>query len=99
MRSVLVLAGVVCLIANATAKPQDVTHYENNENSGASNWQNGHHGSELDKFFISYPLKANWFHAFQTCRFKKSFLVSVESSSKRELVAKYIESLKLNNGK
>lgn len=96
MRSVLLLAGVVCLVVIATAQPQDITLY--GENSESSNWHKGSHGSEFDKFFISYPLKANWFHAFQTCRLKKSFLISFDSTSKRELVGKYIESLKLNDG-
>lgn len=116
---------LVCLVAIATAKPQDVTHYENSEsneqnhegnnnngpshwnngnhgNHGGGNWENehhGHHGNEFDKFFISFPLKANWFHAFQTCRLKKSYLLSVDSSTKRELITKYIDSLNLNDGK
>lgn len=113
MRSLVLFASVVSLVVIATAKPQDLTSRGNSDNNngqnhGGNNYNgqhhggyinNGnHHGNEFDKFYSSYPLKANWFHAFQFCRFKKSFLISIDASSKLELVNKYIESQKLNNG-
>lgn len=95
MRTLLLLVGTVSLVLIAKAKPQNITPIGNSGN----NWQNGDHEREFDQFYISFPLKANWYHAFETCQAKKSLLISIDSKSKQELVNKYIKSLKLSNGK
>lgn len=54
---------------------------------------------EDEKYFFSYPLKANWFKAIETCKYKNMELISVLTPTALNDIQIYLDDLKLKTSK
>lgn len=52
-----------------------------------------------DKYFFSYPFKANWFRAVEACRFKNMDIVSVDNADKLKELHEFVTSTEANISK
>lgn len=52
-----------------------------------------------DKYFFSYPFKANWFRAVEACRFKNMDIVSVDNSDKLKEIHEFVTKTEANISK
>lgn len=52
-----------------------------------------------DKYFFSYPFKANWFRAVEACRFKNMDIVSVDNSDKLKEIHEFVTNTEANISK